>query len=83
MFDWGAKAVTDLLDAENKNIMQFSTARSKLQSRPWLIDDLDEFVQKLESYKCACVFVDNSGADIIMGIIPFVREMMACGTKVC
>lgn len=28
------------------------------------------------------IFVDNSGADIILGILPFVREMLRLGMQV-
>lgn len=31
----------------------------------------------------AVIFVDNSGADIILGILPFARELLRHGTKVC
>lgn len=30
----------------------------------------------------AVIFVDNSGADIILGILPFARELLRRGTKV-
>lgn len=33
-------------------------------------------------HKCAVIFVDNSGADIILGILPFARELLIRGTKV-
>jgi len=82
VFDWGAKAVTDMFDQEAGGIMQFSTARDKLQRRPWLIDDFEQFYHTIGSYKCVCVFADNSGADIVLGIIPFVRELLRCGMKV-
>jgi hypothetical protein len=26
--------------------------------------------------------VDNSGADVILGILPFARELLRCGTQV-
>lgn len=33
-------------------------------------------------HKCAVIFVDNSGVDIILGVIPFARQLLARGTKV-
>lgn len=33
-------------------------------------------------HKCALFFVDNSGVDIILGVIPFVRELLSRGTEV-
>jgi hypothetical protein len=28
------------------------------------------------------IFVDNSGADVVLGILPFARELLQQGTKV-
>lgn len=36
----------------------------------------------LSSIAQAVIFVDNSGADIILGILPFARELLHCGTQV-
>ncbi|KAG7252350.1 hypothetical protein CRUP_000834, partial [Coryphaenoides rupestris] len=33
-------------------------------------------------HKCAVFFVDNSGMDIILGVMPFVRELLCRGTEV-
>lgn len=33
-------------------------------------------------HKCAVIFVDNSGADFILGIVPFARELIRRGTNV-
>ena len=33
-------------------------------------------------HKLAVVFVDNSGVDIILGMFPFIRELLSHGTKV-
>ena len=33
-------------------------------------------------HKLAVIFVDNSGVDIILGMFPFVRELLSHGTKV-
>lgn len=53
--------------------------------RPWLEDCLDAWIQRLEKgppHKCATIFVDNSGVDIILGILPFARDLLQRGTKV-
>jgi bifunctional damage-control phosphatase, subfamily II, fusion protein len=34
-------------------------------------------------YRKALMFCDNSGADIVLGMIPFAREMLRRGTDVC
>lgn len=33
-------------------------------------------------HHCAAVFVDNSGVDIVLGILPFVRALLLRGTAV-
>ncbi|MEQ2196890.1 hypothetical protein XENOCAPTIV_017108 [Xenoophorus captivus] len=33
-------------------------------------------------HRCALFFVDNSGVDIILGVMPFVRELLSRGTEV-
>ena len=33
-------------------------------------------------HELAVIFVDNSGVDIILGMFPFVRELLSRGTKV-
>lgn len=33
-------------------------------------------------HHCAAVFVDNSGVDVVLGILPFVRALLLRGTSV-
>ncbi|XP_007979100.2 4'-phosphopantetheine phosphatase isoform X2 [Chlorocebus sabaeus] len=54
VFDWGAKAVSDVLESDP--YFGFEEAKRKLQ--------------------------DNSGIDIILGVFPFVRELLLRGTEV-
>ncbi|XP_063516306.1 4'-phosphopantetheine phosphatase isoform X2 [Pongo pygmaeus] len=54
VFDWGAKAVSDVLESDP--CFGFEEAKRKLQ--------------------------DNSGIDIILGVFPFVRELLLRGTEV-
>ncbi|XP_076171818.1 4'-phosphopantetheine phosphatase [Ptiloglossa arizonensis] len=82
MFDWGAKAVATLMETTD---FGFAEAEAKIPGRPWLQDDLDDWIYRLEtgpSYKCAAIFVDNSGVDIVLGILPFARDLLLRGTKV-
>ncbi|XP_076238438.1 4'-phosphopantetheine phosphatase [Calliopsis andreniformis] len=82
MFDWGAKAVATLMETTD---FGFAEAEAKIPGRPWLQDDLDEWINRLENeppHKCAAIFVDNSGVDIILGILPFARDLLQRGTKV-
>ncbi|KAK7089960.1 4'-phosphopantetheine phosphatase-like [Littorina saxatilis] len=82
VFDWGAQEVRKLLEAGN---FSFMDAQEKLQDRPWLIDDFDSWYKRMEQeprYQCAAIFCDNSGADIILGVIPFARHLLSMGTQV-
>lgn len=45
VFDWGAKEVVKLME---KGELDFHTARKNLQARPWLDDDLDEWIERLK-----------------------------------
>lgn len=96
IFDWGAKATVDLY--QNATILDmYKEARTKLSQRPWRVDSFDDFAEVWFScseldeegsgpvrspYKRALVFVDNAGADIVLGMLPFVREFLRCGCEV-
>lgn len=81
VFDWGAKEVAKLMTGGS---FGFGDARCRLQDRPWLTDDLDSWLERLEGppHRCATIFVDNSGMDVVLGILPFARELLSRGTKV-
>uniref|UniRef100_A0A6N2LN75 Damage-control phosphatase ARMT1-like metal-binding domain-containing protein n=1 Tax=Salix viminalis TaxID=40686 RepID=A0A6N2LN75_SALVM len=76
------------------NIFDLGSAEGWMQSfqlvvkisptAPWVIDDLDTFKVKWnkKTWKKVVIFVDNSGADIILGIFPFARELLRCGAQV-
>ncbi|XP_015280788.1 PREDICTED: pantothenate kinase 4 [Gekko japonicus] len=82
VFDWGAKAVSEVLETEPQ--FGFEEAKEKLQERPWLEDSYNEWLERLKGspHKCALIFADNSGIDIILGVFPFVRELLSRGTEV-
>lgn len=53
--------------------------------RPWFIDHVEKWLSRLKEgpcYRCAAIFVDNSGLDVILGVLPFARELLKQGTKV-
>ena len=33
-------------------------------------------------HKCAAIFIDNSGVDVVLGVIPFVQFLLGRGTEV-
>ncbi|CAB1353654.1 unnamed protein product [Coregonus sp. 'balchen'] len=82
VFDWGAKAVSDVLESDPE--FGFEQAKRQLEERPWLVDAYDQWLERLKGppHKCALFFVDNSGIDIILGVFPFVRELLCRGTEV-
>ncbi|XP_057666278.1 4'-phosphopantetheine phosphatase-like [Diorhabda carinulata] len=81
-FDWAAKAVKDIL--ENRHDFGFEEAATTVQKRPWFVDKFDEFYNRLETrrYEKCVIFLDNSGIDFILGILPLVRELLSQGTEV-
>ncbi len=82
IFDLGAAHTTDMYHSNGG--VSFHDAREKLLPRPWAVDHMDALVKKLQrsSYKKALLFVDNSGADVILGMLPFARELVRHGTEV-
>ncbi|KAJ6309479.1 hypothetical protein OIU77_015276 [Salix suchowensis] len=74
----------ELAEVFSKDGMSFLASCQNLVPRPWVIDDLDAFKVKWskKSWKKVVIFVDNSGADIILGILPFARELLRHGTQV-
>ncbi|KAI9207464.1 fumble-domain-containing protein [Polychytrium aggregatum] len=80
MYDWGAKSVHGML---KRGELDFQTAKSKVKynDKFFQFNALkDQLLQ--QPYKKAIVFVDNSGADIILGMIPFARFLLSKGTSV-
>ncbi|KAL3145762.1 hypothetical protein ABBQ38_015142 [Trebouxia sp. C0009 RCD-2024] len=94
IFDWGAKATVDLY--HNGTILEiYRKARNQLTQRPWRVDDLDAFCDKWfggasseaagepkRPFKRVVMFVDNAGADILLGMIPLARELLRLGAEV-
>ncbi|XP_043697135.1 damage-control phosphatase At2g17340-like, partial [Telopea speciosissima] len=81
VFDLGSAQLAEVFA---KDGMSFLASCQNLVPRPWVIDDLDTFKLRWskKSWKKAVIFVDNSGADIILGILPFARELLRRGTQV-
>ncbi|KAK4467580.1 hypothetical protein MN116_008818 [Schistosoma mekongi] len=55
-------------------------------ARPWLADDYDIWIDRISvsesPYRCVLIFCNNSGADIILGVLPFAMEFLRHGSKV-
>ena len=88
IFDWGSQACVELY--KNGTILDiYKQARSDLKSRPWRVDHFDAFRAKMlahtaanRRYRRAIILVDNSGADIVLGMLPLARELLQRGTEV-
>ncbi|KAL0925008.1 hypothetical protein M5K25_003314 [Dendrobium thyrsiflorum] len=86
IFDWGSRACVDLYH-KGTIIEIYRMSRKKMQ-RPWRVDDFDMFKRRMlgsgdnPSYKRALLFVDNSGADVVLGMLPLARELLRRGTEV-
>jgi len=56
--------------------------QSLKSSQSWLNTVAAAFLLQGPPHKCALFFVDNSGIDIILGVFPFIRELLIRGTEV-
>ncbi|XP_014490606.1 pantothenate kinase 2 [Vigna radiata var. radiata] len=88
IFDWGSRACVDLYN-KGTIIEIYRMSRNKMQ-RPWRVDDFDVFKERIlgtgdkkpPPHRRALLFVDNSGADIVLGMLPLARELLRRGTEV-
>ncbi|KAK7347021.1 hypothetical protein VNO80_21545 [Phaseolus coccineus] len=88
IFDWGSRACVDLY-LKGTIIEIYRMSRNKMQ-RPWRVDDFDVFKERIlgtgdkkpPPHRRALLFVDNSGADIVLGMLPLARELLRRGTEV-
>lgn len=73
----------DAIEDHHSNSPDFEQAVAELTGRPWHVDDYDAF--------CACFnqrpgkvlfFVDNAGADFVLGCLPLARALAQRGAEV-
>jgi type II pantothenate kinase len=81
IFDLGASKTIDMFKDEQ---VDFHKTRQKLKPRPWFIDTLDAWLQRLEgpAHRAAVLFVDNAGPDVVLGMLPLARMLIERGTRV-
>lgn len=83
MVDLGARAT---VAQHRAGLTAFRHARTAQPARPWHYDDVAAWWARLAelngSGRHAVMFVDNSGADIVLGCLPFVRELLRHGLRV-
>ncbi|CAG8590777.1 2167_t:CDS:10, partial [Acaulospora morrowiae] len=83
MFDWGSRQISEMM---RKGQLTFELAKTKVK-KPEHLNKMRQFTERLTSktkppFKKAVLFADNSGADIVLGIIPFARFLVSMGTDV-
>ena len=92
IFDWGAKATISLYH-DGTILDMYRTARQRMGKRPWAIDHFDKLAAKLlgdgtsttaqaPPYRRVMMFVDNAGADVVLGMLPLARELLTMGCEV-
>ncbi|XP_078429206.1 pantothenate kinase 2 isoform X2 [Wolffia australiana] len=84
IFDWGSRACVELY--HKGTIIEIYRMSRKKMHRPWRVDDFDTFKRRMlasdKPYRRALLFVDNSGADVVLGMLPLARELLRRGTEV-
>ena len=76
IFDLGSSHTASMYHDDS---VCFQRSRRALRPRPWIIDNIDQFchhVLNKPAYNKALLFVDNSGSDVLLGMIPFARELL-------
>ncbi len=81
IFDLGSMAT--IADYHEKG-MDFHATREGLPDRPWTVDDVDALAERLiePTYRQVLFFVDNAGADLILGCLPMARHLAHGGATV-
>lgn len=80
MFDWGSNCLTTAL---SDGTLTFETAYKDI-GRSGTFDNYRDFETSIQEQipRKVVIFIDNSGADIVLGIIPFARYFLEKGSKV-
>ena len=82
-FDLGCVATTAQYHASGHD---FADALGRVPPRPWPEDDFDAWCGRILSarpaYRHVLFFVDNAGADVVLGCIPLARELVTSGSRV-
>lgn len=81
IFDMGAEATAKQFLT---GTVDFFATRKKLAPRPWVVDDVDALRRYLLEREAGKVvfFVDNAGADFLLGALPLMRWMARRGWNV-
>ncbi len=80
LFDLGAAGS---YEQYQQNGFDFHATRRRV-ARPWRVDDVDALADRLLTRppSRAMLLVDNAGADLVLGMLPLARELLARETEV-
>lgn len=95
IFDHGAKAVAQLYKSDNPTQIH-RQALEEMSARPWKVDHLAALERKWlpqhplpavggsssSPWRRAVLFLDNAGADVVLGMLPLARELLKMGCEV-
>ena len=78
LYDLGATKTSDMFDDGGP---PFDQTLERLKPRPWFRDDLDAWLARLDDspHRHALLLVDNAGTDVVLGMIPWARELLRRG----
>lgn len=82
LFDLGATPAAARFEGAD---FDFHRTLGELPTRPWHVDDLPAWERRLAqgpAHRAACLFVDNAGADVVLGMLPLARFLLGRGTRV-
>jgi len=84
-FDLGATASARAFqdgESTSGSVESFFETCEALPDRPWMVDDMDAYLHAWcdeaawrRHHRKAVVFVDNAGADAVLGALPFARQL--------
>ena len=83
IFDLGCK---ETMKYANDGVDLFKVI-SELPARPWLVDDYDALekvlpIEGVAQWSKAVIFLDNAGADFVLGAMPLARALALDGVKI-
>lgn len=81
IFDMGAGSTVGLYE---RGELDFFKVRTGLPDRPWCVDDFDALAARWANhrYRKAVMFIDNAGADFVLGMLPLARHLLQRGLDV-
>ncbi len=81
LFDMGSDAAIAAFEKAGDG---FAAACARVKPRPWPFDGLDDWRDRLFTgkYDKCLFFVDNAGPDILLGVLPFCRWLLASDIEV-